>query len=67
MADSTELSQTVTDAAQSPAATTVDGMQKQLRDLKDLDDVSRRRQSDRAVKKTHRGIFFSKLVPPGTT
>lgn len=67
MADSTDLSQTVTEAAQTPAATTVDGMQTQFRDLKDLDDVSRRRQSDRAVKKPHRGVFFSKLVPPGTT
>lgn len=67
MADSTGLSQTVTKAAQTPAATTVDGMQTPFRDLKDLDDVSRRRQSDGAVKKPHRGVFFSKLVPPGTT
>lgn len=62
-----DLTPLVDAVAASPAMTNVDGAQVQQQNLKDLDDVSRRRTNDRAVKKPRRGLFFNKLNPPGAS
>ena len=62
-----DLTDAVTEAALGPASTTVDGTQTQFQNLKDLDDVARRRKSSRSVRTAHRGVFTNKIVPPGTT
>lgn len=68
MPDPVDYEELRDDVAQKPAATTnFDGSGAQQHNLKDLDEVAARRQQDRAVRKQHRGLFFSKLVPPGAT
>lgn len=65
MAD--DLSQEIRDAAAGPQQVTVDGQTVQQRPLAELVEADRYLASKTAAAKNHRGLRFTKLVPPGAT
>lgn len=65
MSDQPALSEVADQVARRPASTTVDGVQVQQHNLKDLDAIAHKAAASKAVRKRNRGLFFSKLVPGG--
>lgn len=63
MAD--ELNDTIEDLASKPKAVETDGLKVQERDLSEVVDAQRHLDGQSAVNKGHRGLRFTKLVPPG--
>ncbi len=63
MAD--DLSDQIRDAAAGPQQVTVDGQTVQQRPLDELIEADRYLASKTAATKTHQGLRFAKIVPPG--
>lgn len=61
-----DLETVLNDAAQLPQSTVIDGTTVTQHPLADLADIADRQAAKTASSKNHRGIRFSKLVPPGT-
>jgi hypothetical protein len=54
-------------AAAGPKRVATDGMEVEQQPLKDLIEADRYARSRCATRKPHRGLRFTRLVPPGTT
>jgi len=63
MAD--DLSDQIRDAAEGPQQVTIDGQTVQERPLAELIEADRYLAGKTASDKGHRGLRFSKIVPPG--
>jgi hypothetical protein len=54
-------------AASGPKRVATDGMEVEQHGLKDLIAADQYRRAKCATRKAHRGLRFTRLVPPGTT
>jgi hypothetical protein len=61
------LTETVQTNAALPKSTTIDGLSVEMHDLATVDEVAARQKATAAAKKSHRGLRFNKLVPPGAS
>ncbi len=59
------LSEVVDEVARGPKSASVDGVSVEQHDLQTLNEVAGQQAANTAAKKTHRGLRFNKLVPPG--
>jgi hypothetical protein len=65
MSDEVDLESVVEAAASGPQSTNINGTTVNQFPLKDLADIADRQAAKKAAAKNHRGLRFSKLVPPG--
>lgn len=61
-----DLESALEQAAASPQSTNIDGTAVTQHALADLAEIADRQAAAKAARKNHRGIRFTKLVPPGT-
>lgn len=66
MSDDVDLEAVLKDAAAAPQSTNIDGTTQASHSLADLAEIADRQAAQTAARKNHRGIRFTKLVPPGT-
>lgn len=64
---SDELRQQIESTAASPKRVRTDAGEVESQDIAKLIEVDKYLSGSRAVKAAHRGLRFSKIVPPGTT
>ena len=61
-----DLSDSLEQAGAQPKRVTVDGETVETHSPKDQIELDRYLEANKGIKKAHRGMYITKLVPPGT-